>query len=186
MAADDASETGGRYRETLVLFYFHEMNVASAAQRLALPEGTVKARLSPGDRCCEESCRRRCAIALLEDRMISDDELDRILVGALSAAFVGEPSLTDATAAVPSLDLPQALPFASNALNSNGAAWIGLALLVTVRAAQLSPRAAVASRCKTSKIVIGGARPSIPVYQTRLAILTAAPSRILRGALRPC
>ena len=144
MAADDASETGGRYRETLVLFYFHEMNVASAAQRLALPEGTVKARLSPGDRCCEESCRRRCAIALLEDRMISDDELDRILVGALSAAFVGEPSLTDATAAVPSLDLPQALPFASNALNSNGAAWIGLALLVTVRAAQLSPRAAVA------------------------------------------
>ena len=37
--------------------------------------------------------------------MISDDELDRILVGALSAAFVGEPSLTDATAAVPSLDL---------------------------------------------------------------------------------
>jgi RNA polymerase sigma-70 factor (ECF subfamily) len=37
-----------RYRETLVLFYFHGMNVASAAQSLALPEGTVKARLSRG------------------------------------------------------------------------------------------------------------------------------------------
>lgn len=78
--------------------------------------------------------------------MISDDELDRILVGALSAAFVGEPSLTDAMAAVPSLDLTQALPFASNALNSNRAAWIGLALLVTVGSTQLSSRAAVGRR----------------------------------------
>lgn len=37
-----------KYRETLILFYFHDMDVSSAAQSLALPEGTVKARLSRG------------------------------------------------------------------------------------------------------------------------------------------
>jgi RNA polymerase sigma-70 factor (ECF subfamily) len=37
-----------RYRETLVLFYFHEMDIAAAAQSLGLPEGTVKARLARG------------------------------------------------------------------------------------------------------------------------------------------
>jgi len=62
-------------------------------------------------------------------------------VGVLSAAFVGDPSLTDATTAVPPLDPPQALSLASNALNSSHAAWIGLALLVTVVSAQLSSRA---------------------------------------------
>jgi RNA polymerase sigma-70 factor (ECF subfamily) len=35
-----------RYREPVVLFYFHEKNVAAAAQTMGLPEGTVKARLS--------------------------------------------------------------------------------------------------------------------------------------------
>jgi RNA polymerase sigma-70 factor (ECF subfamily) len=37
-----------KYREALILFYFHEMDVASTARSLALPEGTVKARLSRG------------------------------------------------------------------------------------------------------------------------------------------
>lgn len=37
-----------KYREALILFYFHEMDVASTAWSLALPEGTVKARLSRG------------------------------------------------------------------------------------------------------------------------------------------
>lgn len=37
-----------KYREAFILFYFHEMDVASTAQSLALPEGTVKARLSRG------------------------------------------------------------------------------------------------------------------------------------------
>lgn len=35
-----------RYREPVVLFYFHEMDVAAAAYTMKLPEGTVKARLS--------------------------------------------------------------------------------------------------------------------------------------------
>ena len=35
-----------RYREPVVLFYFHEMDVAAAAHTMRLPVGTVKARLS--------------------------------------------------------------------------------------------------------------------------------------------
>jgi RNA polymerase sigma-70 factor (ECF subfamily) len=35
-----------RYREPVILFYFHEMNVATAAATMELPEGTLKARLS--------------------------------------------------------------------------------------------------------------------------------------------
>ncbi len=37
-----------KYREALILFYFHDMDVAAAAQSLGAPEGTVKARLSRG------------------------------------------------------------------------------------------------------------------------------------------
>jgi len=37
-----------KYREALILFYFHGMDVASTARSLALPVGTVKARLSRG------------------------------------------------------------------------------------------------------------------------------------------
>jgi RNA polymerase sigma-70 factor (ECF subfamily) len=35
-----------RYREPVILFYFHEMDVAQAAATLHMPEGTLKARLS--------------------------------------------------------------------------------------------------------------------------------------------
>jgi RNA polymerase sigma-70 factor (ECF subfamily) len=35
-----------RYREPLVLFYFHEMDLSAAARTMKLPEGTLKARLS--------------------------------------------------------------------------------------------------------------------------------------------
>jgi RNA polymerase sigma-70 factor (ECF subfamily) len=35
-----------RYREPVVLFYFHEMDLAAAARTLGLPDGTLKARLS--------------------------------------------------------------------------------------------------------------------------------------------
>jgi len=35
-----------RYREAVVLFYFHEMDVAATAKTMGMPEGSVKARLS--------------------------------------------------------------------------------------------------------------------------------------------
>ncbi len=35
-----------RYREPVVLFYFHEMDLSAAAHTMGLPEGTLKARLS--------------------------------------------------------------------------------------------------------------------------------------------
>jgi RNA polymerase sigma-70 factor (ECF subfamily) len=35
-----------RYREPVVLFYFHEMDIAAAARTMRMPEGTLKARLS--------------------------------------------------------------------------------------------------------------------------------------------
>jgi RNA polymerase sigma-70 factor (ECF subfamily) len=35
-----------RYREPVILYYFHEMDLAAAAATMSLPEGTVKARLS--------------------------------------------------------------------------------------------------------------------------------------------
>jgi len=37
-----------RYRDVLVLFYFHDMDVERAAATLGVPTGTVKARLSRG------------------------------------------------------------------------------------------------------------------------------------------
>ena len=37
-----------KYRDALVLFYFHGRDVAAAAQSLGVPEGTLKARLSRG------------------------------------------------------------------------------------------------------------------------------------------
>jgi RNA polymerase sigma-70 factor, ECF subfamily len=37
-----------KYREAMLLFYFHEMDVPAAAQSLGLPVGTVKARLHRG------------------------------------------------------------------------------------------------------------------------------------------
>ena len=35
-----------RYREPVVLFYFHEMDLSATAHTMGLPEGTLKARLS--------------------------------------------------------------------------------------------------------------------------------------------
>jgi RNA polymerase sigma-70 factor, ECF subfamily len=37
-----------KYREALILFYFHEMDLPTAARSLGLPEGTVKAHLFRG------------------------------------------------------------------------------------------------------------------------------------------
>lgn len=37
-----------KYRDVVILYYFHEMNISRTANSLNLPEGTVKARLSRG------------------------------------------------------------------------------------------------------------------------------------------
>jgi RNA polymerase sigma-70 factor (ECF subfamily) len=37
-----------KYREPLILYYFHEMDLAVTAAAMGLPEGTMKARLSRG------------------------------------------------------------------------------------------------------------------------------------------
>jgi RNA polymerase sigma-70 factor (ECF subfamily) len=37
-----------RYREPVILFYFHEMDVTAAAKTMGMPEGTLKARLARG------------------------------------------------------------------------------------------------------------------------------------------
>jgi RNA polymerase sigma-70 factor (ECF subfamily) len=37
-----------KYRDAVLLFYFHEQDVPSAARTLRIPEGTVKARLFRG------------------------------------------------------------------------------------------------------------------------------------------
>ena len=37
-----------KYREPLILYYFHEMDLSAAAATMSLPEGTMKARLARG------------------------------------------------------------------------------------------------------------------------------------------
>jgi RNA polymerase sigma-70 factor (ECF subfamily) len=37
-----------KYREPLILFYFHEMDLAAASATMGIPEGTMKARLARG------------------------------------------------------------------------------------------------------------------------------------------
>ncbi|KAF1709379.1 RNA polymerase subunit sigma-24 [Pseudoxanthomonas kalamensis DSM 18571] len=48
-----------KYRDPLVLFYFHEQDIAATARSLGLPEGTVKARLSRGRNFLESKLRQR-------------------------------------------------------------------------------------------------------------------------------
>ena len=50
----------GKYRDAMLLFYFHEMDVTEAARTLGLPEGTMKARLHRG----REILHRRLASVL--------------------------------------------------------------------------------------------------------------------------
>ena len=52
-----------KYREVLLLFYFHEMDVAAAARSLGLPDGTVKARLSRGRDLLRTKLTRRTVAA---------------------------------------------------------------------------------------------------------------------------
>jgi len=54
-----------KYRDALILFYFHDMDIACSARSLGLPEGTVKARLSRG----REMLRRKLPQFLGELRL---------------------------------------------------------------------------------------------------------------------
>ena len=48
-----------KYRDPMILFYFHELDIAPAARSLNLPQGTVKARLSRGRELLRERFERR-------------------------------------------------------------------------------------------------------------------------------
>lgn len=48
-----------KYRDPLILFYFHDQDVATTARSLELPDGTVKARLSRGRALLESKLERR-------------------------------------------------------------------------------------------------------------------------------
>lgn len=48
-----------RYRDPLLLFYFHDQSVAATAESLQLPEGTIKARLSRGRALLESKLEKR-------------------------------------------------------------------------------------------------------------------------------
>jgi RNA polymerase sigma-70 factor, ECF subfamily len=56
-----------KYREALILFYFHDMDVTSAAQSLGLPEGTVKARLFRGREILRNKLPRLLAVPRLKE-----------------------------------------------------------------------------------------------------------------------
>jgi RNA polymerase sigma-70 factor, ECF subfamily len=55
-----------KYREAIILFYFHEMDVTAAARSLALPEGTVKARLFRGREMLRKKFQRQFGISRWE------------------------------------------------------------------------------------------------------------------------
>lgn len=56
-----------KYRETLILFYFHDMDVTTAARSLGLPEGTVKARLFRGREILRGKLSQRLAVPRLKE-----------------------------------------------------------------------------------------------------------------------
>lgn len=56
-----------KYRDVLVLFYFHDMDVAAAALSLGLPEGTVKARLSRGREILRSKLQRLLATPRMKE-----------------------------------------------------------------------------------------------------------------------
>jgi RNA polymerase sigma-70 factor (ECF subfamily) len=56
-----------KYREALVLFYFHGMDVAAASRSLGLAEGTVKARLHRGREILRGKLPRMLATPRLEE-----------------------------------------------------------------------------------------------------------------------
>lgn len=56
-----------KYRDALILFYFHEMDVPAAARSLGLPEGTFKARLFRGREILRGKLPRLLALPTLKE-----------------------------------------------------------------------------------------------------------------------
>jgi len=56
-----------KYREALILFYFHDLDVPTAARSLGLPEGTVKARLFRGREILRGKLSQRLAVPRLKE-----------------------------------------------------------------------------------------------------------------------
>jgi RNA polymerase sigma-70 factor, ECF subfamily len=56
-----------KYREALILFYFREMDVTTAARSLGLPEGTFKARLFRGREILRSKLAQRLAVPRLKE-----------------------------------------------------------------------------------------------------------------------
>jgi RNA polymerase sigma-70 factor (ECF subfamily) len=56
-----------KYREAMILFYFHDMDVTNAARSLGLPEGTVKARLFRGREMLRVKLTQRLAVPRLKE-----------------------------------------------------------------------------------------------------------------------
>jgi RNA polymerase sigma-70 factor (ECF subfamily) len=58
-----------KYREVLTLFYFHDMDVTTAARSLGLPEGTVKARLFRGREILRSKLPQLLAVPRLKEAL---------------------------------------------------------------------------------------------------------------------
>ena len=56
-----------KYREALILYYFHDMDVTTAARSLGLPEGTVKARLFRGREILRGKLPQRLSVPRLKE-----------------------------------------------------------------------------------------------------------------------
>jgi len=56
-----------KYRDTLILFYFHDMDVTAVARSLSLPEGTVKARLFRGREILRSKLQRQFVVPSLKE-----------------------------------------------------------------------------------------------------------------------
>ncbi len=59
-----------KYREVVILFYFHEIDIAAASRSLGLPEGTVKARLFRGREILRSKLAQRWAVSHLKEETL--------------------------------------------------------------------------------------------------------------------
>jgi RNA polymerase sigma-70 factor (ECF subfamily) len=65
---DEVRQLPEKYRDALTLFYFHEMNVESAAASLGIPEGTLKSLLHRGRKLLEQKLLSSAALRTQEGR----------------------------------------------------------------------------------------------------------------------